>query len=109
MQDFYTIKQMVLQETGKDFVNALHMPLEELDQRMNKQHKTMEHLRQELLKQNMELKAMRADLSGKTTAYQKKIELLEKQLHAVTLQYKMLKKTLEPKEVHPPTKKSLHD
>ena len=94
MNDFYAIKNIIFKETSENFVNELHMPLEEVDKRLLKQNKVIEQFEDNLLKQNKEIIKFEGDLSDQATVFQKKIDLLEKKLNRFTFRYDKLQNQL---------------
>jgi hypothetical protein len=83
MHDFYTIKNIILKETGEGFVNELYMPLEEVDKRVSQQSIVIEQFKKNLLKQSKVVKKFENDLSDRIMQFQKKIDLLEKELKTI--------------------------
>ncbi len=105
MHDFYAIQDVVSKETAGDFVNELHMPLEELDRKVIRQQKSIEQLHHTLQHQNIRLDTLEKALAAKTAALQENT----KRLNTLRLRYDALTEQLAQKKTQIPIKKIPND
>lgn len=77
MDNFYRIKNIIKKETGEDFVNNMHMPLEELDKRLILEHTNATQ--------------SEAKISKQMTLFLNKVHHLEENIKQLRNNYKLAK------------------
>ncbi|WP_294954670.1 OmpA family protein [Sulfurovum sp.] len=103
IKDFYTIKKLIKEKTGKDFVNEMYLPPEEMDQKLMQQKKTMAQTvkrlsletNRALKDQQHTVKVLENTLTSKYDRLEQKVAGLEAELQTINTRYHTTRKKLD--------------